>query len=143
MQMDSLLRSKFTGRIGCSYDGKTYVVPVSYAYDGEFIFGYTVEGLKTNILRANPVLCFQVDDISDLANWQSVVVQGIFEELTGEEKQNALQLLENRFMPVKTGEINLPKYGMDKPYARVKANAQFVTYKISILEKTGRFEKEE
>ncbi|MEO8347703.1 MAG: hypothetical protein ABI610_02235 [Acidobacteriota bacterium] len=30
--IEKLLASEFTGRIGCHADGKTYVVPITYAY---------------------------------------------------------------------------------------------------------------
>lgn len=141
-QIDSLLSSELIGRIGCSVEGKTYVVPVSYTYDGKHIYSHTLEGLKTSMLRTNPMVCFQVDHIVDLANWQSVVIHGEFEELTGDEKQKALQLLTSRMMPYKTGESNLPKYGMEKLGSKIKAHTQFVTYRIHITERSGRFEKE-
>ncbi|WP_420386737.1 pyridoxamine 5'-phosphate oxidase family protein [Roseivirga sp.] len=141
--MDLLLRSQLIGRLGCSNEGTTYVVPVSYVYDGQYIYGYTLEGKKMSILKTNPSVCFQVDSIADLANWQSVIVQGHFEELKGQDKEEALQLLANRFMPLKTGQSNLPKYGMDKIHSRVKTNTHFITYRIAVKEKSGRFEKEE
>ncbi|KYG82483.1 pyridoxamine 5'-phosphate oxidase family protein [Roseivirga echinicomitans] len=142
LQIDTLLRSELIGRIGCSIDGNTYIVPVAYVYDGEFIYSYTQEGKKTTMLRANPSVCFQVDHITDMANWQSVVVQGKFQELEGEEKESALQLLTTRLMPIKTGESNQPKYGMEKIHSHVKPFTKFITYRIQILEQSGRFEKE-
>ena len=32
-------------------------------------------------MRANPFVCFEVEDIDDLANWHSVIAWGVFEEL--------------------------------------------------------------
>lgn len=140
-QIDTLLKSEMIGRIGCHADGMTYVVPVTYVYDGEFIYSHSKEGLKTSVLKQNPSVCFEVDHINDMANWQSVVVQGEFEELEGKQKDFALQLLSNRLMPYKTGESILPKYGMEKLSAQVKPYTPMVTYRLKVLQKSGRFEK--
>jgi nitroimidazol reductase NimA-like FMN-containing flavoprotein (pyridoxamine 5'-phosphate oxidase superfamily) len=67
-QMDYLLSSQVTGRLGCYADGRVYVVPVTYVYDGEFIYGHTREGLKVEIMRKNPSVCFEVDAIQNMAN---------------------------------------------------------------------------
>ncbi|MEJ0105912.1 MAG: pyridoxamine 5'-phosphate oxidase family protein [Bacteroidota bacterium] len=45
-EIDELLHQQFIGRIGCHAEGVTYVVPISYAYDGEYIYGRTFEGMK-------------------------------------------------------------------------------------------------
>ena len=66
-QMEALLRSQVTGRIGCHADGRTFVVPVTYAYgeDG-YIYGSTGEGLKVALMRKNPRVCFEVDHEANL-----------------------------------------------------------------------------
>lgn len=138
-QIDSLLRSELFGRLGCHAEGTTYVVPISYFYDGKLIYGYTKEGLKTELISKNSSVCFQVDRIENMANWQSVIVQGEFQVLKGSEGERALQLLTNRMMPFKTGESSPPKFGMEKPLS--KPSAHFVTYCIQIKEWYGRFEK--
>ncbi len=45
-QIDTLLISQIIGRLGCRADNHTYVVPVTYAYDGEYVYGHTQEGKK-------------------------------------------------------------------------------------------------
>ena len=79
-EIDNLLRSQIMGRIACSWEGNTYVVPISYAYDGEFIYCHTEEGKKMNMMRHNSKVCFEVDDLKNMANWRSVVIEGVFEE---------------------------------------------------------------
>lgn len=140
-QIDSLLRSELVGRLGCHAQGTTYVVPVFYYYDGSSIYGYTKEGLKTEITRENPSVCFQVDRIENLANWQSVIIQGEFQILKGSEGERAQQLLTNRMLPYKTGDSSLPKFGMEKLPSLTKPFTQFVTYRIRVEERYGRFEK--
>ncbi|GAB5525895.1 MAG: pyridoxamine 5'-phosphate oxidase family protein [Roseivirga sp.] len=140
-QIDTLLRSELVGRIGCHGEGMTYIVPVAYAYDGENIYGHTREGLKTKLIGQNPAVCFQVDAIDDMANWRSVILHGKFEKLEGQASKDALQLLANRMMPFRNGESSLPKFGMEKLHRQRKSLSPFITYRIHILEKSGRFEK--
>jgi uncharacterized protein len=68
-QIEDLLQHEIIGRIGCHADGVTYVVPISYAYDGKYIYGHTEEGMKINIMRKNPRDLFsgrQADEYGDL-----------------------------------------------------------------------------
>lgn len=69
-EIETLLHSQIIGRIGCHYDNSTYIVPISYAYDGEFVYALTREGLKINIMRQNRQVCFEVEAIPDLGNWK-------------------------------------------------------------------------
>ena len=45
-EIDELLHQQIVGRIGCHSDGVTYIVPISYAYDGKYIYAHTLEGMK-------------------------------------------------------------------------------------------------
>src|ERR1700682_700625 len=83
-EIDKLISRQLVGRIGCHADGITYVVPVSYAYDGTYIYAYAFKGMKIDMMRKNPKVCFQADNTKNLANWQSVICWGEFEELTKE-----------------------------------------------------------
>lgn len=44
IQMHNLLMSQASGRLGCSVDNQPYIVPVTYAYDGKYIYGQLTEG---------------------------------------------------------------------------------------------------
>jgi len=72
LEIDRILHNQILGRIGCHADHITYIVPISYAYDGEYIYAITREGMKINIMRQNPQVCFEVEQIPDMANWQSL-----------------------------------------------------------------------
>jgi nitroimidazol reductase NimA-like FMN-containing flavoprotein (pyridoxamine 5'-phosphate oxidase superfamily) len=140
-QMDHVLRSQVVGRIGCYADGSVYLVPITYLYDGEHIYGHTKEGLKVRMMRQNPRVCFEVDVIENMANWQSVVLQGIYEELTGEESQDVRRMLFNRMTPLLVSETSMPA---DSPGIHQPITASpltLVTFRIRITEKTGRYEK--
>lgn len=75
-------------------DNIPYVVPVHYAFDGESLFIYTTEGKKADIIRVNPEVCMQAEDVEDNENWKSVMVAGTAEQLSNEdERQKALDLI--------------------------------------------------
>lgn len=75
-------------------DNIPYVVPVHYAFDGDDLFIYTTEGKKADIIRVNPEICLQAEEVEDNENWRSVMVSGTAEQITDEDsKQKALDLL--------------------------------------------------
>jgi len=139
--MNNLLSSQVIGRLACSAGKQPYLVPVTYSYDGVYIYGQTKEGMKLDILRKNPNVCFEVDVMTDMANWQSVIVRGVFEELTGEEAETARQVLYNHVYPMKTSStVHTHEHHVESEINdanRIKP----VIYRVRVKEKTGRFEK--
>lgn len=106
-EMKSLLYGKEIGHLGCSRNGRPYVVPMHYAYDGESIYFLTTEGQKTEYMKANDEVCFQVEDLAGKDEWKSVIVIGRAEHLTNsEEKEKAMQIISGR-NPTLTPAINL------------------------------------
>src|SRR5687768_7051196 len=75
-------------------DNIPYVVPVHYAFDGDELFIYTTEGKKADIIKVNPEICLQAEDVEDNENWKSVIVAGTAEQITDEDsRQKALDLI--------------------------------------------------
>ena len=132
---DHLLHTQFFGRLGCAADGQVLVLPVTYLYDGKAIYGQTREGTKTRLLRQNPAVCFEVDELCSPSCWRSVVIQGLYEELEGDERHYA----EQQLGPGRVPPLRAPESTDD-----VAANADpTVVYRIRILSKTGRSETKE
>ena len=75
-EIDQLLKSQPIGRLGCYAKGKVYITPITYLYDGTYLYGHSREGLKIQMMRQNPKVCFEVDTMENLANWKSVIIQG-------------------------------------------------------------------
>lgn len=98
-EIDGFLRTQRIARIGCHADGETYVAPVIYAFDGTAIVAVTTEGRKISMLRASPRACVEVDeyDVDGKGSWRSVIAQGVYEELSGDDIPAALELLRERF----------------------------------------------
>lgn len=141
-EIEEVLTTNVVGRIGCSSGQRIYVVPVTYVYDGESVIGHTVEGMKIDFLRENPACCFEVDDIKDISDWESVIAWGTFEELKGEEAQKASDLLMNRIAPIVPDDTSQSHRMGPLPTGR---QATFeknpIIYRIRIKEKSGRFER--
>ena len=82
------------GHIACCRDGEPYVVPVHFAYDDGDIYVYTTEGKKYEIIKENPRVCLQAEEVADNENWQSVIVDGEAEQITDDaERERAMQLI--------------------------------------------------
>lgn len=139
-QIEKLLSENFIGRIGCHADDKTYVVPISYVYDGNCIYSHAYEGLKISMLRQNPEVCFQVDKMENMANWESVITWGTFKELTdAEERKAGVQKLVDRALPKISSET--VKLSPQWPFPPDDLNMiKGIIFKICLHEKTGRFE---
>ena len=96
-EMHALLQRESFGHLGCARDGRPYVVPMHYAYDGKEFYFFTTQGMKTQYIDANPQVCLQVEEITDRTHWRSVMVLGRATELTSkEEMQRAMKLITER-----------------------------------------------
>jgi hypothetical protein len=140
-QINAVLFGEVVGRIGCCGEGRTYIVPITYVFDGEAVYGHSAEGLKIKMMRANPSVCFQVDQRENLANRRSVVAWGVYEELQGKEALDALQILVARLMQLTSETLKLPD-GPSLTAAKPVIDApKTIIYRIRLIERTGRFEK--
>jgi uncharacterized protein len=141
-QIEDLLKQLPVGRIGCHADGITYIVPVNYAYDGINLYAHSARGMKIDMMRKNPEVCFQVDAIDNLTNWESVIAWGTFEEITDlREKPRAMQLIIDKVMPLMRGEAAQPSHGFTSDASEVGDDVELILYKIVFTKKTGRFER--
>lgn len=143
IEIEQVLKQEIIGRLGCHANGLTYVVPVSYVYDGSCLYGRSMEGMKIDFMRKNPEVCFQVDRMLNMANWKSVILWGSFEEL-GEPKmrKQGLQKLIDRKLPLISSATT--HLSSDWPFAEQNLDEiKGIVFRILIKEKTGRFESGE
>lgn len=143
-EIEEVLKENVLGRIGCNDGKKIYVVPINYVYDGKYIVAHSVAGMKIQMMRKNPDVCFEVDEMKSFTNWKSVIAWGQYQELTDERNRYyAMKLFVDRMMNVKISETAIPPEIAEKrmhPLSPVIIKP--VIYKIVITEKTGRFENE-
>jgi nitroimidazol reductase NimA-like FMN-containing flavoprotein (pyridoxamine 5'-phosphate oxidase superfamily) len=142
LQINNILTSQVIGRLGCTDGIQPYVVPVTYVYDGKYIYGQTNEGKKLRILRKNPKVCFEVDLMLDMRNWQSVLVFGKFEEFKTEQaKEKSRDILFNRIFALMTSSTVHSHEHESTAQITDDTRIKYVMYRIKIKKITGRFEK--
>ncbi len=140
-QIEQVLKSQVIGRIGIHADGKTYVVPITYVYADQYIYGHSKEGLKIQMMRERPSVCFEVDVMENMVNWQSVIAWGDYEELkTDEDKKKAMKLLVERITPLLTSET-MHMHDQPNSHQMDVKGLSAVVFRIKLSELTGRFEK--
>ena len=124
-EIDAFLRRQAVGRVGCHAGGRTYVVPVIYAWDGECVYVQSIEGRKIEMMRANPEVCFEVDEYCPGGAWCSVILDGVYEELDGTAADDALALLIQRFAGARRRRTS-------------RSDRKPVAFRIRATEVTGR-----
>lgn len=117
------------GRLACSKDDQPYVVPIYFVIDGGYLYSFSLLGKKVDWLRANSLLCFQADNFDDDGKWQSVVVEGHYEELTeSHDQDHAWSLLSQHANWWEPGGMK-PSYRTLVPH---------IFYRVGIDQITGR-----
>jgi len=123
--IERLLGSALVGRIACASpnegDGRPYIVPLAYGYDGEAVYAMGPEGRKIRIMRQQPLISFEVDEAVAEDRWSSVVAEGFYEELAGEDRLRAVRII--------TGDTDASE-----------PSPEIVVYRLVLTTKTGRFE---
>lgn len=126
--IEHLLSTALVGRIACcatDSDGEVrpFLVPLAYGYDGECAYAVSGPGRKIAVMRAQPLISFEVDTASDEDRWSSVIADGEYEELL-EETDRAY--------------AHTVLYGEDSD--RPAFSAGQIVYRLRLTRKTGRFE---
>jgi nitroimidazol reductase NimA-like FMN-containing flavoprotein (pyridoxamine 5'-phosphate oxidase superfamily) len=143
--IEVILHHQLVGHIACHANELTYIVPVSYAYDNGYVYVHTQEGMKINIMRQNAKVCFAVHRMENMANWQSVIAWGNFEEVTDETaREEALQVLLKRNLPVIASKtVQLTPDWPFVPKADLNKVIGGIVFRIKLTIKTGKYELEE
>jgi nitroimidazol reductase NimA-like FMN-containing flavoprotein (pyridoxamine 5'-phosphate oxidase superfamily) len=125
--IDALLRSAIVGRIACcghgvAGDGRPYLVPLAYGYDGEAVYAHSGPGRKLDLMRAEPRVTFEVDEAEAPDRWRSVIAEGTFEEIIEPTQRDAA-------LAVIYGADGTPELG-----------PQTVVFRIRLTSRSGRYE---
>lgn len=141
-EIDKLLYKQAYGRLACTDGDQPYIVPVTYAYDGKYIYGQTNEGAKLNILRKNPKICFEVDLMTGMRDWQGVVIQGQFEELKAAAAEKAREILYNKVFPLLTNNMIHPFEHEVTTEIDDSTRIRTTMYRVVINKISGRYQKQ-
>jgi len=142
-EIGALLRNNEIGRIGCNDGEKTYVVPISYVFDNNSLLCHSRDGMKIEMMRRNPEVCFEVDEIRDYNNWSCVIAWGTYEELTDEKDiEYARKFFSEYMLKQQTSESALPPHTQEERYHDVKPDyVPAIYYRINLSKVTGRYER--
>lgn len=139
----ALLNDHYVGRLACTEGGVPYVVPVSYIYIGNGVLCHSRDGLKIQIMRTNPRVCFEVDDIKSYNHWRSVVAWGVYEELTDPDAlAHAYQSFSDQMLQTKTeASAPPPETLARRAHDSIPPTSPTIFYKIHFTKITGRYEQ--
>lgn len=118
--------------LACCDQNEPYVVPIHYAFKNGYIYMYTTQGKKTEILKKNPQACIQIEDVKSNQDWESAIVYGELQELTDEAERSQAVEAVTRINPTLTPAVSI--HWMDN---WVRENIE-VVYRMAPLEMTGR-----
>lgn len=130
----SILASNRLAYLACAKADIPYVVPLYYAYADDQIFAFSAPGKKIEIMRANPLVSFVVEDHLSKREWRSVVSGGRYEELPDRighkrERDHAWSLLSKH--------ANWWEPGALKPIPSA-SSVPGIFFRIHITEMSGR-----
>jgi nitroimidazol reductase NimA-like FMN-containing flavoprotein (pyridoxamine 5'-phosphate oxidase superfamily) len=140
-EIEDLIRTEVVARLGCHAGGRTYVVPVTYAYDGSGVLIQSGDGLKLRMMHDNPWVCVEIDHVDNLSNWRSVIAWGRFGELFGEDATSAFALLRARLQTFQTSESGGAERLAEGEHPVRSGNGHASIYRIHLFEKSWRFER--
>lgn len=131
LEITAILARNRVGRIAYSLHDRVDIEPIHYVYSQGWIYARTSRGAKLETIEKNKWVAFEVDEITSLFDWRSVVVHGgvyILDSDSNAEPREAytraLELL-RRLLPATFRE--------DDP-----APHRDVVFRISVQEATGR-----
>lgn len=78
-EIEEVLTRETLGCLACCDNNVPYIIPMAFAYKNGILYGQTTEGRKTEILRKNPAVCFQITQ-TEFSTWKSVLIEGKYEE---------------------------------------------------------------
>jgi nitroimidazol reductase NimA-like FMN-containing flavoprotein (pyridoxamine 5'-phosphate oxidase superfamily) len=135
--IESLLHSELVARIAyVDRRGLPCIVPITYAYDGEALFGYSLLGAKIEHMSTNPRVCVEIDRVETAADWLSVTARGIFVTLHGQSAIEAVERISDRLRTVAAVSA-APTAAWHTFVAR--SGGAGIAYRIEITQKSGRY----
>lgn len=76
-----LVARSHLARLACTQAKQPYIVPINYVFDQMHLYCFTTLGQKVEWMRANPMVCVEIDDIVHNRQWESVIATGRYEEM--------------------------------------------------------------
>jgi nitroimidazol reductase NimA-like FMN-containing flavoprotein (pyridoxamine 5'-phosphate oxidase superfamily) len=134
-----VLENNYIGRIGCIDGKKSYIVPITYSFDKttRTVISHSGEGMKLRMLRENPNVCFETEQIEDIHHWKTVIAWGIYEELEGTYARCELHKMVNRLRELLRVDHPHLRYLSDMSNSQITGGTDII-YHIRLTEFSGR-----
>lgn len=75
-EIEAMLRAHQYGRLAFSFRDRVDIEPIHYVYEEGWLYGRTAPGTKLTVLSHHPWVAFEIDEVTGLFEWRSVVVKG-------------------------------------------------------------------
>ena len=72
----ALLDNHQVGRLAFTFHDRVDIEPISYRFDDGWLYARTAPGTKLTVVRHNPWVAFEVDEVESRFDWRSVVIHG-------------------------------------------------------------------
>jgi uncharacterized protein len=133
----NLLAHMRLGRLACSRGAQPYVVPSYFAYADNYLYSFATVGRKIEWMRANPLVCVEMDEVVTPEEWVSIIISGRYEELPDApkwkvERELAYRLLQQKASWWEPGYTKTIVRGTERPLVPVY-------FRIQILRITGHY----
>lgn len=140
-----VLKENYTGRLAFIAQGRPYVLPITYFYDetNNTIISYTGNGHKLNAMRLNNSVSLQVDKIESANNWQSVLIHGVFEELSGSDARYQLHQFATGVKNIIEEREKKDVHFISEFSSKISSGEIPIVYRLRIMEVTGKFRSSE
>jgi hypothetical protein len=140
-EIENVLQSQSICRLACNDIKFPYIIPISYYYDGKYIYCQSQQGKKIELMQKNPNVTVLVDIIGSMNNYKSVIVKGEYQELKGLEADAARKLLFDQIFSLMTTtrihHFEHQESGKIDDSERIK----IIMFRIKILNTSGRKEE--
>ena len=140
-EIENVLQSQSICRLACNDIKFPYIIPISYYYDGKYIYCQSQQGKKIELMQKNPNVTVLVDIIGSMNNYKSVIVKGEYQELKGLEADEARKLLFDQIFSLMTTtrihHFEHQESGKIDDSERIK----IIMFRIKILNTSGRKEE--
>lgn len=84
--IEQIIKQSRVCRLAMVDQDKPYVIPMSFGYDGSYIYFHSaLEGRKIEVLKKNPQVCFEFDEVMKLVKNKDACKWGMaFKSVIGE-----------------------------------------------------------
>ncbi len=140
LECTNVLNANRLGCLGCAKDGHPYVVPFYFAHHDNHLYAFSMAGKKIDWMRENSLVSVQVDERGAGREWESVIVDGRYEELPD---RIGYKVERDRAWSVLSKHVDWWEPGALKPVTPpISDRSPHVFFRISVEELSGRRAKE-